>query len=133
MEPGMTRAFVACLMALTFASSASAVGERVTVIFEFPAREPVRVDLSYEETVPLVGDKLNYKIDFWVRGALIKAQLASTEETREGQVTLTSIGGVANGPEGRWVYSVNGTRSPYHINTQLSSGARTIRFRYVKA
>jgi len=128
----MSRTRAAVVVALAWALPTFAVGERVTVFFEFPDRDPVRVDLTYEETVPLVNDKLNYKINFWVRGALLKAKLASTQETRDGHVTLTSIGGVANGGPGHWVYWVNGLRSPYHINTQLSMGVRTIRFRYVK-
>jgi hypothetical protein len=127
----MTRAILACVIALALALPAFALGERVTVTFDLPDREPVRVALTYEETVPLVHDKLNYKIDFWVHGALIKAKLANAREIRDGHVTLTSIGGVANGPAGHWVYSVNGIRSPYHINTQLALGVRTIRFRYV--
>lgn len=122
----------AVALALCLAFPSFAVGERVTVIFEFPDRDPVRVDLTYEETVPLVGDKLNYKIEFWVHGALLKAKLASTVSRDDGHVTLTSIGGIANGADGKWVYWVNGIRSPYHINTQLAPGVRTIRFRYVK-
>ena len=82
--------------------------------------------------MPLVDDELDYKVDFWVRDALIKAKLASRRETRDGNVTLTSIGSVGNGPDGHSAYWVNGIRSPYHIKTQLSEDVRTIRFRYVK-
>lgn len=133
MEPGLKmRALVALVLIVTLATPAFARGERVTVFFEFPGREAVRVDLTYDETVELIHQKLNYDIDFWVYGALKKARLPSSQVRGKGGTTLTSIGGVANGPEGRWVYWVNGIRSPYHIDDQLAIGVRTIRFRYVK-
>jgi hypothetical protein len=128
----MLKALVTFGLLLGLASPAPALGERVTVTFEFPDRDPVRVPLTYDETVELINDKLNYKIDFWVYGALKKANLASVEDRQDGHVTLTSIGGVANGPAGRWVYYVNGIRSPYHINTQLAIGVRTIRYVFLK-
>jgi hypothetical protein len=117
-------------LALMFAliSPAPALGERVVVTFEFPDRDPVRVPLTYDETVGLIHDKLNYKVEFWVHGALKKSQLASVETALDGHVMLTSIGGVANGTAGHWVYFVNGIRSPYHINTQLAVEVRTIRY-----
>ena len=76
-----------------FLSPAPARGERVTVIFEIPGREPVRVALTYDETVELIHQKLNYDIDFWVYGALKKAQL-ELAGPEKGAVTITSIGGV---------------------------------------
>ena len=125
------KVLVALGLLLAPASPAPALGERVTVTFEFPDRDPVRVPLTYDETVDLIDDKLNYKVDFWVYGALKKAKLASVADRQDGDVTLTSIGGIANGPAGRWVYYVNGIRSRYHINTQLAVGVRTIRYAFL--
>jgi hypothetical protein len=128
----MMRVLLALLVSLVITAPAAALGERVTVTFEFPDREPVRVDLTYEETVELIHEKLNYDLRFWVSGALKKARLSSSQVHEKGGLKITAIGGVADGPEGRWVYWVNGIRSPYHIDNQLSVGVRTIRFRYVK-
>jgi hypothetical protein len=61
----------------------------------------------------------------------MKRTLATMPLLFAGSLPAFGLGGVANGPDGHWAFSVNGIRSPYHIDTQLAEGVRTIRFRYV--
>jgi len=102
----------------------------VDVAIEFPDRPPMRVSVHYDEAVGLIGEKLPYKIDFWVRAAFAKAKARYTIDENDGKWVISAIDGVENGAAGRWVYFVNGFRSPYHINTQLADGVRSIRFVY---
>ncbi len=100
----------------------------VTVSVEFPDREPVMIAITYDEVVKLTGDKLPYEVAFWVRGAFAKAGFEYSVEKVARAESVTSIAGLSNEPGSRWVYYVNGIRSPYHINTQSSEDVRTIRF-----
>jgi hypothetical protein len=100
----------------------------VSVSVDFPDRDSAKIRVTYDEVVKLTGDKLPYKVEFWVHGAFAKANLKYTVEKVDGQESVTSIAGLSNDSNSRWVYFVNGIRSPYHINTQLGHDVRTIRF-----
>jgi hypothetical protein len=113
------------LLAVT---SLAAGGYVVAVSFEFPERPPVQVAISYSEVVELTGVKHPYKVEFWVRGALAKANLKYQADLVDGRRTITAIDNVRNDATGTWVYFVDGVRSKYHINTQTAPQPRSIRF-----
>ncbi len=74
-------------------------------------------------------------IDFWIHGVLAKLKLPYREQVvnrRTGARAIVAIDGIENGAAGRWIYYVDGFRSPYHINTQLLAGVRSIRFVFEK-
>ena len=88
--------------------------------------------VSLSEVTQLTGDKLPYKVEYWVRGALAKADLKYAVELVEGRRTVTAIDDVRNDSKGTWVYFVDGVRSRYHINTQTAPTVRSIRFVFEK-
>lgn len=75
-----------------------------------------------------------YKIDIWVVTALQKLKLSFDGFTkRDGsslKTTITDIEGYKNNNKCRWVYYVNGFKSPYHISTQVDLDVETIKFVY---
>jgi hypothetical protein len=119
-------------LSLVIPPSLSAGEYAVAVSFEFPEKPPVQVAISYSEVVQLTGVKHPYKIEFWVRGALAKAELKYTADLVDGRRTITSIDSVRNDSTGAWVYFVDGIRSKYHINTQTAPKVRSIRFVFEK-
>jgi hypothetical protein len=75
------------------------------------------------------------KIDWWVFAALQDLNLSFKTRTvgKTGgpwNTTIVRIGDDSTGPDGRWVYSVNGIRSRYDISTQSDSDVKEIRFVY---
>jgi len=77
----------------------------VDVAIEFPDRPPLRVSVHYDEAVGLIGEKLPYPIDFWIRAAFAKAKARYTIDKSHGKWVISAIDGVENGPAGRWVYT----------------------------
>ena len=57
-----------CLVCLALPSIAAAE-QAVAVSFEFPDRPAVSITVSYSEVVPLIHDKLAYKVEFCVSSA----------------------------------------------------------------
>jgi hypothetical protein len=108
------------LLILLSASSLAIAEQTVAVSFELPERAPVRVAVSLSEVMQLTGVKHPYKVEFWVRGALAKAELKYDVELVDGRRSVTAIDGVRNDSTGAWVYFVDGVRSRYHINTQTA-------------
>jgi hypothetical protein len=116
------------------ATSSLAIAEQsVDVSFEFPARPPVHVSVTLSEVTQLTGDKLPYKVEYWLLGALAKAELKYAMELVDGRRTVTAIDDVRNDSTGTWAYFVDGVRSKYHINTQTAPTVRSIRFVFEKA
>ena len=78
----------------------------------------------------------NYKIDWWVYGALqyfnLPFEVRTEGETGLWKSVITKIGEYSNGAEGTWVYFVNGIKSKYHISTQLDEGLNCIIFIFKK-
>lgn len=120
------------ILASLFVGIAAAESVPVHVLIDFPDREDLDIAVTYEEVVELTGDKHPYKVKFWVNGAFTKAGLKYDIEKAAGNESVRSIQGVANDTAARWVYFVDGIRSPYHINTQTAPQPRTIRFKFEK-
>ena len=77
----------------------------------------------------------DYKIDWWVFAALQDLDLPFRTKTtgKTGgpwKTTILRIGNYSTGPNGRWVYFVNGIRSRYDISTQTDSELKEIKFVY---
>ena len=100
----------------------------VSIVFEFPDRQPVRVNVSIDEAAQLTGQKLPYMIEFLTRAALLKAGLKYEVLETDGQRSITSIDSIPSDTQREWVCFVNGIRSPFHINTQSTENVRSIRF-----
>ena len=109
----------------------------ITVLFSFPngtnlsttitnafEAERIIIQKPLSESIPVAY----YKIDWWIYAALRKLDRPFKTETKDKKVTIVEIGDFANGQNGKWVYYVNGHLSPYHINTQLDSDVKTIKF-----
>jgi len=104
------------------------VVQPLPVKFEFPDRDAVSVAVTYDEVVALTHEKLPYTIEFWLKGALAKAELKYSTSREGGHARITEIAGVGEGARGEWIYYVNGIRSIYHINTQTAKDVHSIRF-----
>jgi hypothetical protein len=77
----------------------------------------------------------SYKIDWWVFAALQDLDLFFKTETtgKSGgprETTLLQIGEYQSDSKGKWVYFVNGIRSPYDLSTQTDEGLKNIKFVY---
>jgi hypothetical protein len=112
----------------------------VTVSFEFPAGTTNAITLTYNSALdafrkrPLPKDvsPTYYKIDFWIYAALRSLDLRFETKTVRGETTIVRISETASGPDGEWIYYVDGIRSRYHINTQLDAEVKKIRFLFKK-
>lgn len=75
-----------------------------------------------------------YKIDIWVFTALQKLKLPFDGITKSDgfsyKTTITDVDGYKNNDQCRWIYYVNGYKSPYTISTQLDAGVEVIKFVY---
>jgi hypothetical protein len=111
-------------------SLANAKGVPVHVLIDFPDRPDLDIAVTYDEVVQLTGVKHPYYVEFWVRGALAKAQLKFEIAKEQGGKAVTSIQDVVNDSASRWVYFVDGYRSKWHIDNQTAPQPRTIRFVY---
>ena len=112
----------------------------VTVSFEFPDGTTNAITLTYDSALdafkktplPKHVSPTYYKIDFWIYAALQSLDLPFEIKTVRGQATIARISKTASGPDGEWLYYVNGIRSRYHINTQLDVDVKKIRFVFKK-
>jgi hypothetical protein len=112
----------------------------VTVSFEFPDGTTNAITLTYNSALdafrkrplPREVSPTVYKIDFWIYAALQSLDLHFETKTVRGQAMIVRISQTASGPDGEWIYYVNGIRSPYHINTQLDDAVKKIRFTFKK-
>ena len=105
----------------------------VAVSFVFPDGVTKSTQLTDGEVRNLVHENFGYMIEWWVRGAIAKLKLSteiSVVDPQSKAKAVTSVDGVANGPNGRWVLYVDGVRSRYHINTKLRQHERSIRLVY---
>jgi len=108
----------------------------VSVSFEFPDGTTNVMTLTYRSALdafkknplPESVSPTPYKIDFWIYAALQSRDLPFKTKTVRGDTTIEQVAKTTNGPDGEWIYYVNGIRSRYHINTQLDEGVKKIRF-----
>ena len=118
--------------------------KNITISFIFPDGTNKSVSLTYTDVNSILREKPlpkdlyvdTYKIDWWIFGALQKLDIPFNVNT-EGQVgkwktTIVKIGKLSSGPDGEWIYYINGIRSQYHISAQIDSGVKTIKFEYKK-
>ncbi len=61
------------LLGLAYSASVDHAEGHVSVSFQFPDREQVQVDLTYDEVLRLTEQ--SYMIDFWIHGVLAKLKL----------------------------------------------------------
>jgi hypothetical protein len=112
----------------------------VTVSFEFPDGTTNAITLTYNSALDAFRKKplskkvspTYYKIDFWIYAALQSLDLRFETKTVRGETTIVRISQTASGPDGEWIYYVDGIRSRYHINTQLDAEVKKIRFLFKK-
>jgi hypothetical protein len=130
-------AFYLLSISVSVASFPTANGEtNVSVSFEFPGGTTNIISLTYDSALdafkkkPLPEDvaPTPYKIDLWVYAALQALNLPFKTKTVRGDTAIEQVAKTSNGPDGEWIYYVNGMRSRYHINTQLDERVKTIRF-----
>jgi hypothetical protein len=119
--------------------------QKVEISFIFPNGSVYESNFSYFDIQnillknPLNKDIYvdNYKIDWWVYGALQHFKLPFEVNTkgRTGywESVITKIGDYTNGSEGNWAYYVNNIKSNYHISTQTDQGLKRIKFIFTKA
>jgi hypothetical protein len=114
---------------LAHAQSARSV-EEIAVLFAFPDGTAKRTTVSMDEVEKLTGQRPAYKLLPWVQAALRKLELSHKSSADGHGIALTEIGGVANGPRGKWAYSVNGVASAYRLDTQTIEDVKQIAFSY---
>ena len=120
-------ASVALCLALVAAAPAS---QEIAISFAFPDGSTRSTTVTLDEVEKLTGQRPAYTLLPWVHAALKKLDLPHVSSKVEGGIALTSIGGIANGSRGTWVYAVNGIASPYQLSTQTIEDARTVAFSY---
>jgi hypothetical protein len=116
---------------------------QVKVSFQFPDATIKQTTLTIFRCSAILREKPlpkdvwvdDYKIDWWVFAALQDLGLPFKTKTigKTGgpwKTTIIQIGDYPTGPNGRWVYFVNGARSRYDISTQTDSDLKEIRFVY---
>jgi len=126
-------ALVVALVLVTAAPAGRAADSsapEIAVSFEFPDGSAKQTTVTEDDVERLTGQKPAYKLLPWVQAALRKLELPHRSSVVDGSIALTEIGGVANGPGGKWSYRVNGLASPYQLNTQTISGVERIAFSY---
>jgi hypothetical protein len=104
--------------------------QEITVSFSFPDGTTKSTSVTQSEIERLTGQRPGYKLLPWVVVALQKLELAHGTETDAKGIKISTIAGVANGPQGEWVYSANGFPSPYRLNTQTIEGITRVSFSY---
>ncbi|MHC1727298.1 MAG: hypothetical protein AB9866_15045 [Syntrophobacteraceae bacterium] len=116
---------------------------QINVKFEFPGGTVKETTLTVNRCHEIFKKKPlpkgvwvdDYKIDWWVFAALQDLNLPFKAETtgKTGgpwKTTILQIGEYPSGPQGTWIYYINGIKSPYHISTQEDSGLMSIKFVY---
>jgi hypothetical protein len=137
--------FILCTVFSVLADHPSSIGDpnkKVEISFEFPDGAIKKGTFSYYDIQSILNQKPlsksvyvdNYKIDWWIYGALqyfdLHFEVRTTGKTGYWESTITEIGNYSNGKKGKWVYSVNDILSKYHISTQTDKGIKKIQFIY---
>ena len=93
-------------------NTANSLTGTVTVAFVFPDGTNRQASLTYGDVLRILTDNPvpkgvpigDYKIDWWIFGALQHLKIPFEVQKNEGEVSFTKIGSYGNDATRRWVY-----------------------------
>lgn len=128
------------LCSVTFADHPQSTQGPVKVSFVFPDGALREITLTYKDCADIFKQRPlpkhipveYYKIDWWIYAALQSLDIDFEIQSKNKRTSIIRIDKYENDTNGKWVYFVNGTRSRYHINTQLDEDVKIIKFVFEK-